>query len=262
MNIQRERSASLSKRGRENSEEKDPEQSIFTPNKKIIRSPQYSQQGNYTTGGMEKMANMLQNMFSELKREMITEMKNQTDEIRQIKEEMKRKEEKWDSEKTELIEKINNLERRIDRQEKEKRKNNTILSGIKLEETNMEQNLKEFINKELEIDIKPKKCQILKNKQNKNMYLVEWESFEDKLMVLKKKYKLKSKSQQIFIESDLTPEERKIQWEVRMVANEAKKQSQNVKIGYQKIFIDGEEYRWSEKEKGVVQVKDNKESKN
>lgn len=258
-NTFRSRSGSISKRTRDSPEE---EKAIFTPSKKILRSPSYSSKQKETPPNMDELMNMIKEMREDSKRndnmmkEMMAELKRNTEEVRSLRVEMNKKEEEWKAERKELVERINILEKKIDNQDKEKRRNNTVISGIEVKGENLEQYLERVIAEVILVDAKIKKAYKINNKNNIPMYMVEWVSWEDKRKVMQNKYKLKDKVKNVYIENDLTWEERKIQFDIRAIAKTERAKNKKVKVGYQKIFIEGKEYKWCTNEGGLVEVDD------
>lgn len=58
------------------------------------------------------------------------------------------------------------------------------------------------------------------------------------------------KGTNLYIENDWTKEERKIEAELRKIAEVERERELQVKIGYKKIIIEDECYLWSSKEGG------------
>lgn len=154
-NTFRSRSGSISKRTRDSPEE---EKAIFTPSKKILRSPSYSSKQKETPANMDELMNMIKEMREDSKRndnmmkEMMAELKRNTEEVRSLRVEMNKKEEEWKAERKELAERINILEKKIDNQDKEKRRNNTVISGIEVKGENLEQYLERVIAEVILVD--------------------------------------------------------------------------------------------------------------
>lgn len=244
----RSRSASDSKRTRgiRSPEEQELDKEIFAPSKRVLRSPRYINKETENPPEMNELKDMMKEMMSELKRN--------TDELRKIRDEMKKKEEEWAVEKEELKGRLSTLERKLDLQDKNKRKNNTILTGIEIEGDNLDKSIEMIIKKELDIVASIKKSYRLVNQKNIPMYMIEWSTWNDKMKVMRNKHKLKENSRKIYIENDLTPDERKIQLELRHIARQEKAKNKRVKVGYQKICIEGVEFKWNVEENRLVEL--------
>ena len=108
---------------------------------------------------------------------------------------------------------------------------------------NIEEKIEEFIKQHLKLQAAVKKASKLKDK----VYVVEIEKFENKLEIMKVKSKLKGVGNgNIYINSDLTKKERRIQRKIKEIADREKKENSLVKIGYQKI-VNGIKWVWNNK---------------
>lgn len=80
--------------------------------------------------------------------------------------------------------------------------------------------------------------------------MVEIEDWETKQVIMRDKKKLRGKN--VFIDHDLTKEEREIQKALRDRATRERKEGRRVKIGYNRIDIEGENYIWNEEERKIM----------
>ncbi|KAJ3628518.1 hypothetical protein MTP99_015818 [Tenebrio molitor] len=81
------------------------------------------------------------------------------------------------------------------------------------------------------------------------MMLAKIESWEQKKNIMLNKSKLKErKGERMYIDDDLTNEDRKTLKKLREVAREEKDRGKRVKMGYRKIQINGEWFIWDERE--------------
>jgi hypothetical protein len=78
----------------------------------------------------------------------------------------------------------------------------------------------------------------------------EWEK---KVMKQKGKQREKKKTENIFINNDLTKQEREMQTKLRTIAKEEKIQGKEAKVGYRKITIEEVQRKWKE-ERGRVEI--------
>lgn len=63
---------------------------------------------------------------------------------------------------------------------------------------------------------------------------------------MKEKSKLRGRN--IFIDHDMTKEEREVQRKMRESAKRKREEGKKVKIGYRKITVEGKVYIWNEEE--------------
>lgn len=144
------------------------------------------------------------------------------------------------------------LEKRIDQMERREKRNNLIITGLQLKpnETvinSVEGLFGEMVDRKLVI----KEAFTIGNKK----VLVKMDNFEDKLSLMKNKMKLKNRSgdQKIYLDDDMTTNERKIQFKARQWANDAKKEGKKVKVGYKKIQINDKWHLWDENKEQFVE---------
>ncbi|XP_070518839.1 golgin subfamily A member 6-like protein 25 [Cardiocondyla obscurior] len=141
-----------------------------------------------------------------------------------------------------LEERTRMLEMGKERQKKEWRKNNLIIRGIKIKNEDKKA-LKEQVGEIFEaIGVKAKIEDV--NKGGFYMVWVKMENFKDKLEILKGKGKLKDRTE--WIGDDLTEYERKVEWNIKREAERLKREGNQVKIGYKKIWVNKEMWLWND----------------
>lgn len=228
-------------------EEIDP----FRKSKKIERSP---------PGKMEEIKNMISNLMAETKEirkenaEGREEMKALKEEIKALKEEMMRRETIWMNEKKVFEEKIQVVEKTIEEQEKKERRNNIILRGINCRRGEEKQQVQEFMENVLKVDVKIREAFAL---GNKNLILAKIDNWEEKKKIMRGKKILREKmeTRKMFIDNDLTKKERETQKQIVGIAKQYKEEGRNIKIGYMKIKIDDDWLKWDDNKKKLIQAK-------
>lgn len=78
------------------------------------------------------------------------------------------------------------------------------------------------------------------------MVVAELENWEMKREAMTRKNQLKNRK--LYINNNMTYKERQIQNAIRMIANEERQSGKTVKIGYRKLIINEQEFRWKEGE--------------
>lgn len=121
--------------------------------------------------------------------------------------------------------------------EKEERMNNIVIKGLIVEGSVAKEKVEEFLNDKLEVAGRVRGVRL-----SGKVLVVVLESEEMKRKVMSNKNKLKGGN--IFIENDLTWEERKIQERIGNWAREERKKGKEVKIGLGKVRINGMWRRW------------------
>lgn len=180
------------------------------------------------------------------------ELRNNTEEIKQLREEIKIKEEKWDEEKQKLLKRIDKLEQKMEKCDQDKRKYNIIIKGEGMVENGNRESFKSFLKERLNIEVDVANVHYKANTPQWKTVLVELTNWKQKSEIMQNKRKLKGSK--IYIEHDLTLEERRIQKEIRRIGKCEKEKGKKVKISYKKIVVEGINYEWSETEQGVVEV--------
>lgn len=241
------------KRGRDEEENKEGTE-IFRTSKITVRSP--TSKGNFEAREMEEFKELIKECISELKEEMkankeetLREIKNNSDEVQKLRSELERKEQLWEQERKKLNDKIAEIENKLEKQEREKRRNNIIISGVSAEAADTETlkvETEKFFKGRMNIDVKIKSAFTIGPK----LCVVEMDNWEQKSQVMKNKNKLKGSS--IYINNDLTKTERVIQNEIKAVAKQEKDKGGRVKIGYQKLILNGKEFAWNKEEGKLV----------
>ncbi|KAK9674938.1 hypothetical protein QE152_g40755 [Popillia japonica] len=116
--------------------------------------------------------------------------------------------------------------------------------------------MKKFMEEEIGIKPTVKTARRL----GKRTCMVELGSEDEKLVVMQNKSKLRNRpGNKVFIEDDLTREERII----RQRAKEEKNKGKQVKIGLLKLVVDGQIWKWNSRETILQKVdSDSNSSKN
>lgn len=210
---------------------------IFSKSKKIARSPDTGKKGEEK---LDQLMIMMQTLMQDVK-EMKNEQKEYREEIKQLKRENKLIKEENQS----LRQKVTEINKKIDNMERDKRRNNIVVQGIEITtptERKIKEEMENFIKDNLEIDIKIGNAR----KIGTNIVLIELGDNNDKHKIMKNKNKLKNiKDKRIYINDDMTKEEREIQKRIRMVAKEEKQNKRHVKVGFQKLEIENKHFKWN-----------------
>ena len=138
------------------------------------------------------------------------------------------------------------LEENEERKQKQEKRNNIILKDL-TKKAKEEVNAAELASNTLkEINVNKMFSEaycIGRDKQERDIIRVKFNNFDDKMLALKNKYKLKGK--EIFIDNDLTSQEREIQAAIRLKAREERDKGHEVKIGHLKMQINGKWEYWN-----------------
>jgi hypothetical protein len=133
----------------------------------------------------------------------------------------------------------------MEQREKKEKKNNVTITGIGRTRGNIESGVEEWLERKGGVKVNVKEA----FKVNKDkMKLAKIESWEQKNIMLNKSKWKERKGERMYIDHDLTNEERKTQDKLKEVAREERDRGKRMKIGYRKIQINGEWFIWDERE--------------
>lgn len=227
----------------------DTKEEVGQKSKKILRSPRKEESKDAREKQDKEVKGFMKEILSEL-REIRKEQREYREEIKEIREENH----KMQVEMKELKEKLENMEvieEKMEKIEREWKRNNLILKGLEvanLNEGEMRTKVETMIQ-HMKVEAKVKKVVRINDRVSK----IEVEDFHQKLQILKSKHHLRTFGNgKIYIDSELTTNERKVQSEIREIYENEKKKGNSVKMGYQKVIINGVKYTWDKKKKGVV----------
>lgn len=237
-----------SRKRKSDREDEDDEADIFRKSKKMGRSPVKSPKK--LEENIEMMMKMIQTM-GEAINDLTKEVKKAREEQKEYREEikeLKRENAKLCNENLKMKKTVTDMDVRIERLENEKRRNNVVLQGLKIDTNDQEElgkMMKNFMEQELNIIVGV----VSALKLGERTCLIQLTNQAEKKKIMQNKSKLKNKiGEKIFIEDDLCRKDRDIQRQIRIRASEEKKNGKETKIGYKKLYIGAEEWKWDGKE--------------
>lgn len=173
-------------------------------------------------------------------------MKTLMNDVKQIKEDQQhymREVEELKTVNRKQEEKIKQMEGKIERLERNEKKNNLVIKGIKDIDKNPEQSIREVLNKIGVANVEVEKTTLIKPKKSSAFVIAKMKRWEDKISILKAKRNLKGT--EIYIQCDYTEEELRIQKRLRDIAKEQRENGKVCKVGYGRVIIDREEWKWN-----------------
>lgn len=224
------------------------EEEIFGRSKIIARSPPLNKE-KPEAKEMEEIKKMLMEIKGDIS-EVKAELKQNNEEVKQMREEINSMKQEWKNNNEDMLSRIKVMERRIEKLEKEKIRNNLIITGIETDTNNREgliESIENLIRQELRIKVKVRNAYKVSMKK----CIAEMEKWEDKVEILKNKGKLNGK--EIYIDSEMTLKEREIQKKIRDYAKEVKSKGARVKVRFQKLEINGRIMKWDHKEQRLME---------
>jgi len=142
------------------------------------------------------------------------------------------------------------MEKVMEEQDREHRRNNIIIQGLKIGDAKIREDTERFLRAELEFEGEVGAAR--KVGKNRNMIVAKIDTFINKQEIMKNKTKLRNKP--IFINNDMTVKERDIQRILRNRAREEREEGKEVRVGYKTIRIADKQFRWDEERQQIVET--------
>lgn len=145
---------------------------------------------------------------------------------------------------------LRRLELKQDMVERERKRENVIIRGVKVEECDIKEVVKDLWGK-MGVDMEGVKEVYRVGKVGREgigMLVVKMKGMEEKKRVMEAKRNLRGRRERI--EDDLTVEERKSRWLIEREAERERREGRNVQVGYMKMWVNGSLWRWDEVEGG------------
>uniref|UniRef100_A0A6P7FDG7 Uncharacterized protein LOC114328934 n=1 Tax=Diabrotica virgifera virgifera TaxID=50390 RepID=A0A6P7FDG7_DIAVI len=177
--------------------------------------------------------------------ELVKSVMLEVKELRQVNQYYIEKFKDIQTENIELKKQLVVVQNRMEIIEKKERQNNLIITGLDINETEPEKVVEETVNnikKYLKVEAEINRVTKIGNKR----YKVEMVNLNKKKEILSNKKKLKDvPGARIFIDEDLTYQERRIQKIIREQAKLERNQGKNVKVAYKKMIVNNQVWVWN-----------------
>lgn len=139
------------------------------------------------------------------------------------------------------------MDNKLEKAEREKRRANVIIRGAAFKGENLKAEVEEFFSQEMKLRVQVKKAMGLRREDNSGgAMLVVMGSLEEKQKVMRNRALLKGS--RIYVDDDLTKTERGIHKKIWQQAKEEEAKGNWVKRGYMKLVVNGQCWRWNERE--------------
>ncbi|KAK9744337.1 hypothetical protein QE152_g7851 [Popillia japonica] len=180
--------------------------------------------------------------------------------------------EEWKKEKKVMAEKIEKLEDELWSLQKRERRNNLVIKGDGTEKIRTNVDCQRFIQAELGVQAQIQSVYRVGGEKGRGMVVATVGNWEEKRLIMSNKQKLKGKrvyidydvatvgnweekrlimsnkqklkGKRVYIDYDLTKKEREIQGRLIEVAKAERNRGKQVRVGYQKISVEGKWMRW------------------
>lgn len=262
-------------------EEEVPEEKLraFQRSKKTIKSPvkendNLIQDHSERQIGMEELKDMIMNLTGVVNRgfkETNQEIKENIREVKDIKEKLDGLETRWSEERQELKReiqelvkstevqesRIEKLEIQLERNERERKMCNIVIKNFPNTGTVTCNMVEDFLKRGIQTQVEVVDAfNVGRMEENRVVVVAKLRNYKQKMMIMENKSKLKGTK--TYIEGDMTSQEREIQNKIWIVAREAIKNGDRVKVGYQRMYNQEKLYVWDKKE-GCLKLKSDTE---
>lgn len=161
-----------------------------------------------------------------------------------VVEEMSIKEKAWIEERDAIKKRLDYVEHRDEMRLRQEKRNNIIIRGYKATTNDYKQEVAKMLQEKLQLEINVLEASLIKTARGSQLISAKIDTAENKRSIMTNKKRLGGT--EIYISSDHTKEERKIQSELYRIADIERKHGKEVRIGYRKIFIDGTMKVWKD----------------
>ncbi|KAK9707951.1 hypothetical protein QE152_g27532 [Popillia japonica] len=159
-----------------------------------------------------------------------------------------------------LKRRVQELENKLARIEKEHKKENIVIKGLDPTENINKIDVQEFIEEKMGIKVEIKEVERIGINNSRMIIKAKMNNMDNKRLVMKNKNKLKGTK--YFIDPKFTNEEEKIQKKLREEARVERDKGKQVKVEYQKIRINSEWYKWDVQNQELTKSETNGKPKN
>lgn len=141
----------------------------------------------------------------------------------------------------EWVRKVEELGRKMEQMEREKRKGNVVIKGMKMERNEGRQGAEKLF-KDIGATVEVKEIKGVGEAEDGKMrvWVVELGDEGQKKEIMKLKNRLKGREERIY--EDRTPEERRVRWLLERKAGEERGRGRMVRMGKDSVWIDGEKW--------------------
>lgn len=196
-------------------------------------------------GGIRKELRERESRWEEEREEMRGYIRGLEDRVAQL-EGRKRAEGVGKEEGRETVNRVRDLERRMEMKEREERKKNILIRGVKIKEEKRKEAVEEImevIGVRVTIEVVRK---LRGGEKEGELIWVRLGSEEQRKEVLRGRKKLRGRRERIM--EDWTWKERRMRWKLEEIARIEEREGKRTWIGYGRIRIEEQWWRWDEEE--------------
>lgn len=232
----------------------DSEKTPKPPRKSQKRQNNHEESDDMKPGDSDDVREMLKTLLQETadiksKVNHIPQLQEECEELRKSFEMLRKScesnENKWKEEKLHMKSHILSLEDKIEKMEKREKRNNMVIIGLDTKkEARVQETVEGFFNSSFGVNPGFNSAYTIgKTKKGETITLVKFNNGEEKDNIMRRRSTLNGS--RIFVNNDLTEREREIQFRIRNLANEYRREGKDCKIYHQKLKVDGQMFEWN-----------------
>lgn len=237
--------------------------------------------GREMNEGFKSAVEEMKEIMKGMKKALLGEIEGMRKEIGGLKKEMREKQEEWRKEKEGLEERVKGMEermgsmgewkkkgedgmeervrrmeRRMEQKERQERRNNVLIRGLRRRDEKGRKEEVEELLKELGVESGTEEIKEIRARKGEGSgggsggIIVKLKGREQKRAVMVGRGKVREKG--IRIEDDLTWEERRMKWKIEDRAWEERRKGRRVWVGYGRIQVEGRWWIWNEDKEELV----------
>lgn len=154
----------------------------------------------------------------------------------------------------EMQKEVKGLKKKMELQERKEKRNNILIRGLNYNRVEAKKKVEELLEQKFGIKGGIKEMELKGRGQEIKVVEVKLESWEIKQEIMSRKGKLDLGK--VFIDHDLTEEERWIQTRLREIAAKERSEDKEVRVRCKCIWIQGKRFDWNEEKREIEERKD------
>lgn len=160
----------------------------------------------------------------------------------------------WELVKAQLVSKQSELENRLDRLERQEKRNSIVITGLNeiVDPGKVKSAVSDLFTNKLGVNVSINDAFQIKLRSGKTKVIAKLNSFEDKRSIMISK---KSLSKDIFVDDDLISKDQFVRFQAREFVKGIRKEGMNIKIRTGMVIIDGVVHAWEEDSQTYVMRK-------
>lgn len=159
----------------------------------------------------------------------------------------------WEKEKAQFLTKQSELEARLDRMERQGKRNNVVITGLdELGPDKVKSAVSDLFTNKLGVNVPFNDSFQIKLRTGKTKVIVKFNSSDEKRLIMMAK---KSLPKDVYIDDDLISNDQFLRFKAREFVKGIRKDGMNIRIRTGTVIIDGKVYTWEQSSQTFVMRK-------